>query len=254
MKFLTQSAGSLVPQRGAVPRIVGHAPPNYRQNALTVKREWTDIENPYPRFPCMIVADASSSMEGLFIRLLNEGLQNLGTYVRKNTIAARSAELAIIRVGHPLEVFTDFTPADRFYPGDLRAYGNTPLAEGILMAIQLTEERLRRYEDFDFEWFRPWILVISDGEPIRSNAIPEAIREVHRVECQEEIAVFAVGINAHATKKLQEFTVRKAEELDRFSFDRLFRWVSEQIILVSQSMPGEEPEGPDMSEADWHKQ
>jgi uncharacterized protein YegL len=127
------------------------------------------------------------------------------------------------------------------------------LAEGILMAIQLTEKRLDHYESFECEHLKPWILILSDGETDRSTAIPEAIREIYRVECQQRMAVFAVGINAHATRKLQEFTVRKAEELDRFSFERLFRWVSEQIIRVSQSMPGEEPEGPDMSDADWHK-
>jgi uncharacterized protein YegL len=222
------------------------------QNALIVKQEWSEIDNPYSRIPCTIVADASGSMGGNPIRLLNRGFQSLGECLRKNTIAARSTEIAIIRVGYPLGVFTDFTPADRFYPEELNACGDTPLAEGILMAIQLTEERLRQYEAYDFEWFRPWIMVISDGLPNPSNAIAKAICEIRRIENERRMSFFAVGVNAQATRKLQDFT-RNAAELNRFDFSRLFRWVSKKIVEVSQTTPGEEPEAPDMSESDWHK-
>ena len=67
------------------------------------------------------------------------------------------------------------------------------------------------------------------------------------------MAVYAVGVNAEATRNLQAFSVRRAEELSAFDFEKLFRWFSQHIILVSQSMPGEEPEDPDMNEADWRK-
>jgi uncharacterized protein YegL len=223
-------------------------------NELTAKREWTDMENPAPRFPCSVVADASSSMWGEPIRALNEGLQTLGTCVRENAIAARSAEIAIVRVGHPLEVFVDFTPADRFFPNSLDAGGTTPLAEGILMAIHLTEERLSRYQACDFEWFTPWILVLSDGQPDQTAAIPDAIREVRRVERDRKMSVFAVGVNSEAAENLQQFAVRRTEVLANFDFDRLFRWVSRHIIKVSQTIPGEESEDPDVIDADWREQ
>jgi uncharacterized protein YegL len=242
-----QSIGAIRQPSSYLSAIRGPMDSGNRGNALVVKQEWSEIDNPYPRIPCVIVADASGSMEGQPIHSLNEGFRTLGECLRRNNVAARSAEIAIVRVGRPLEVFTDFTPADRFHPEALCAYGDTPLAEGILTAIRMTEERLHQYDVYDFDWFRPWILAISDGLPNRSDAIAEAIREIRRVERQRSMSVFVVGVNSQATRKLREFTDNVAE-LDRFDFDRLFRWVSKQIIQVSQTTPGEEPPLPDLSE------
>jgi uncharacterized protein YegL len=76
--------------------------------------------------------------------------------------------------------------------------------------------------------------------------------EIRRVECQHSMTVFAVGVNRRAARQLREFTPNVAE-LAGFEFSRLFHWVSERIIEVSQTTPGEEPEAPDMSQSDWHK-
>ncbi len=220
---------------------------------LIVKPEWNDLENPATRQPCCIVADASSSMYGYPVDKLNIGLRKLGEFVRQHPIVARSAEISVIRVGDPLEVAVPYTPAAHFHPPTLRARGGTPLAEGIAMAIRLAEDRLKQYDRYDFDYFRPWILVISDGEANPSNAIPEAIRQVHRVEQARLMRVFAVGTNRKATSHLQRFSVRPTVELSDFDFESLFRWTSEEWIKVSLSMPGDEPDEPDMSRADWRK-
>ena len=245
--------GIATPQRSAIYGIPGRVLSGNRENALVVKREWTEIENPAPRIPCVIVADGSSSMAGAPIHAENLGIQKLGEYVRLNTLAARTAEIAIVRVGDPLEVLLDFTVAERFNPPEIFAWGGTPLAEGILLAIQLVFERIHYYEKFDCDFFKPWIIILSDGQPNRTNAIPEAIRAVRRVEQQRLMAVYGVGVNAEATRNLQAFSVRRAEELSAFDFEKLFRWFSQRMILVSQTTPGEEPEDPDMNKADWRK-
>lgn len=67
------------------------------------------------------------------------------------------------------------------------------------------------------------------------------------------MAVYGVGVNAEATRNLQAFSVRRAEELSAFDFEKLFRWFSRRMILASQTTPGEEPDDPDMNNADWRK-
>jgi uncharacterized protein YegL len=192
-------------------------------------------------------------MEGLPINALNAGIQDLRCYLTENVLAARSTEVALIRVGRPFEVVVDFTPADRFIPPLLEAKGDTPLAEGILLGIQLIESRLARLDALALDWFRPWLLVLSDGEPTSSEAIPVAIREIKRVQNNQIISVFAVGINDEAAMKLREFGVQYTETLDHFRFRDLFRWVSTRIIHVSQSIVGEEPDYVDLSDATWRK-
>jgi uncharacterized protein YegL len=240
-------------QQVAMPRISGPFLSGNPQNNLVVKQEWNELENPAPRFPCIIVADCSSSMEGEPIRLLSLALQSLGSCVRENALAARSVEIAIVRVGEPLEILVDFTPADRFFPPtELQARGGTPLAEGAIMAIQNVEKRIRHYNSREFDHIKPMAIFISDGEPNNSDAIPIAISEVQRVERENLMAVYAVGINAEAAEKLQRFSVRKSINLkDMRQFDPFFRSVSRHIIKVSQSMPGEEPGDFDVSEANW---
>lgn len=220
---------------------------------LIVKTEWTDLENSSARLPCCVVADTSGSMSGTPINELNAGLKQLGDFVREDALAARSAEICVVSAGEPLVVAVPFTPAAHFHPPMLQADGGTPLAEAIVLAITATEERIRRYNHFDFDWYRPWVLVISDGMANQSSAIPVAIREVRRVENARLMSIFAVGTNRDAVLRLNKFSVRPAEELDGFDFSKLFRWLSEHIIRVSHSMQGDEPDDPDMSRADWRK-
>lgn len=224
-----------------------------RKTELIVKTEWTDLENSSARLPCCVVADTSGSMSGTPINQLNAGLKQLGDFVREDALAARSAEICVVSAGEPLVVAVPFTPAAHFHPPMLQADGGTPLAEAIVLAITATEERIRRYNHFDFDWYRPWILVISDGMANQSSAIPVAVREVRRVENARLMSIFAVGTNREAVLRLNEFSVRPAEELDGFDFSKLFRWLSEHIIRVNHSMPGDEPDDPDMSRAKWRK-
>ncbi len=220
---------------------------------LIVKTEWTDLENSSARLPCCVVADTSGSMSGTPINQLNAGLKQLGDLVREDALAARSAEISVVSAGEPLVVAVPFTPAAHFHPPMLQAGGGTPLAEAMVLAISATEERIRQYNHYDHEWSHPWVLVISDGMANQSSAIPVAIREVRRVENARLMSIFAVGTNREAVLRLNKFSVRPAEELDGFDFSKLFRWLSEHIIRVSHSMPGDQPEDPDMSRAEWRK-
>ncbi len=236
--------------RESLMHILGYLFSGDRRNELAIKCDWNESENPAPRSPCGILCDASGSMAGEPIFLLNEGLGNFGKFVREDSLAARCTDIAVIRIGGCPKLIVPFTPAECFFPPELEAAGDTPLAEGILSAIAVTEDRICQIEKFDLDMHRPVIVVISDGQANPSGNTQKAIDEVRRVEKNKSISIHGVGVNSTASRALQKFMVRPVVTLAEWNFISLFRTVSQHIINASRTMPGNDTDF-DWSDADW---
>ena len=53
-------------------------------------------ENPEPRCPCVLLLDTSSSMQGLPIDALNQGLRTFKDELMKDPLASRRVEVAVV--------------------------------------------------------------------------------------------------------------------------------------------------------------
>jgi uncharacterized protein YegL len=241
------------PRRGVITRILNQVLHANRRNELAVQKAWNELANPAIRFLICLIIDTSSSMRGRAIEMLFRGLMNFKTYLCENPVVARSTEIAVIRVGNPLEIVTDFVSAEEYEPSKLVAWGITPLAEGILTAIPLVEERLRCLESHNMEVHKAVLLTITDAEATDRDLIPSAIRELRRVESENTMEFLGVGINAEATRALKPFCgIHQPLELKDLEFDALFRNVSQHIVKVSVTGVGQNfHDG--IIDAEWHK-
>ncbi len=126
------------------------------------------IENPEPRCPCILLTDASGSMAGDPIRELNKGLTNLRDDLQKDHLASRRVEVAIVSFGGDVQLVQDFTTVDGFTPPQLRADGETPMGEAIMLALDILENRKSEYKANGIPYYRPWVWLLSDGAPTDS--------------------------------------------------------------------------------------
>ena len=242
-----------LPRRGAISRILGQVLHINRRNSLALKQDWNDSENPWMRFLICLILDTSSSMRGISLKMLYAGLLNFKSFLCENPTVARSTEIAVVRVGDPLEVITDYVCAEKYEPHKLFASGMTPLAEGILKAIHLTEDRLRQLESRDLDAYRALLLAITDAEATDRDRIPAAIRAIREVEKEKTMEFLGVGINAEATHALKPFCgIHQPLELQDLQFDALFRNVSQHIVKVSITGVGRDFDD-GIIDAEWRK-
>jgi uncharacterized protein YegL len=193
--------------------------------------------NPEPRCPCLLLLDVSSSMSGEPITELNEGLKAFRDELLADPLASKRVEVACITFG-PVHVATEFETAGVFQPPWLRALGETPMGAAIKSGVELVRLRKEAYRSNGIAFYRPWIFLITDGEP--TDAWAEAAKKVKEGEASKAFAFFAVGVKGANMAVLKQISVREPLKLKGVRFRGLFQWLSNSMKSISRSTPGDE--------------
>lgn len=195
--------------------------------------------NPEPRCACVLVLDVSGSMGGRPIAALNEGLAAFATDLTTDSLASARVEVAIVTFGgNGVDLRQDFVTAGQFEPVHLEASGGTPMGAAIERAIELVEDRKRQYKANGVLYYRPWVFLITDGEPTDEWA--GAATRVRQAEEGNGLAFFAVGVEGANMDVLSQIAVRDPLKLQGLKFVELFVWLSQSQRTVSSSKPGDQ--------------
>lgn len=199
-------------------------------------------ENPEPRCPCVLLLDTSGSMQGERIEALNQGLLSLKDELVKNSLASRRVEVAIITFDSQVSVVQDFVTADQFNPPILTAQGLTNMGAGIHKALDIIQERKSQYRANGVAYYRPWVFMITDGEPQGEHdyVIDQASQRLQGDEANKRVAFFTVGVENANMERLTEIAVRTPLKLKGLNFVEMFVWLSASMSVVSHSKVDEQ--------------
>jgi uncharacterized protein YegL len=229
------------------------------------------VDNPEPRCPCVLLLDTSGSMNDerqVALKLtpvqrvlhesptvsrmrpideLNAGLAAFREELMADELAIKRVEISLITFG-PVKRLTDFQTLDLFRPPTLEADGDTPMGEAIESAIEIVRERKIEYRRNGISYYRPWIFLISDGDP--TDNWKHAADLVRVGEQAKAFAFFAVGVEGANFEILSQISRRRPLGLNGLRFREMFMWLSSSLSSVSRSRPGddvplENPAAPD---------
>ena len=202
------------------------------------------VDNPEPRCPCVLLLDVSGSMTGSRIQSLNEGIQVFKQEVTADSLTALRAEIAVVAFNHEISVIQDFVTADEFQPTALSASGGTCIAAALNRGLEMIEERKRAYRANGIAYYRPIVMLLTDGYPEHDTpeAIQEATDRVREAEDGRHAAVFSFGIDDDADiERLSSIMApqRPAKPLHQAQLSGIFRWLSNSVSAISSSQVGD---------------
>ncbi|MGD1913031.1 MAG: VWA domain-containing protein [Rivularia sp. (in: cyanobacteria)] len=199
-------------------------------------------ENPEPRCPCVLLLDTSGSMQGAAIDALNQGLLSFKDELTKNSLASRRVEVSIVTFDSNINVVQDFVTADQFTPPILTAQGLTSMGAGIHKSLDLIQERKAQYRSNGVAYYRPWIFMITDGEPQGEldEVIDQASQRLQSDESNKRVAFFSVGVENANMTRLSQLAVRTPLKLKGLNFVEMFVWLSASMSAVSHSKVDEQ--------------
>lgn len=206
-------------------------------------REQDLVNNPTARIPVCLCLDVSSSMSGMPIQELNEGVQLFYNAIREDEMAYYSAEIAIVTFGSKVESVIDFANIERQTDIPiLKANGLTPMGEGVNLALDLLDQRKSEYQEKGVDYYQPWLVLMTDGEPNGdSYELKRAIQRTNELVDQKKLTVFPIGIGGQADMDvLRQFSPkRRPLRLKGLKFKEFFEWLSQSVSRTSNSTPGE---------------
>jgi uncharacterized protein YegL len=182
-------------------------------------------------------------MNGDPINELNAGVKIFYDSLRDDEVAMYSAEICIITFGGNVKVIEDFANIERQTNVPLlNADGMTFMGEAVNMALDCLEKRKEEYKDKGVDFFQPWLVLMTDGEP---NGDPQELyRAISRTQFlidAKKLTIFPVGIGDESDMNvLSKFSPNRAPlKLKGLNFREFFAWLSQSVARTSQSMPGE---------------
>ena len=199
-------------------------------------------ENPEPRCPCVLLLDTSGSMQGAALLSLNQGLRTFKSDIAQDPLASRRVEVAVVTFNDQVEVAEDFITADMFEAPTLSAGGQTHMGTGINKALDLLQARKAQYRANGISYYRPWVFMITDGEPQGEppEQIQRAAQRIREDEAAKRVAFFAVGVEGANMAALSTVVVRPPMKLIGLDFREMFVWLSASMQRVSQSQLDEQ--------------
>ena len=200
------------------------------------------VNNPTARVPVCLCLDVSGSMFGEPISELNRGVQLFYNAIKDDEVAMYSAEICIVTFGgNDAICLEDFASLElQPDPPVLKANGMTPMGEAVNMALNLLEQRKNEYKDKGVDYYQPWLVLMTDGEPNgNSGELSRAIQRTVDLVNSRKLTIFPIGIGPDADMStLAKFSPNRAPlKLQGLKFREFFSWLSKSVSKTSQS-PG----------------
>jgi len=209
----------------------------YRQQPRTVMSKPKDFTVSTARpLPIILLLDASGSMDGDKISILNASVREMLQNLTSESVSAVALQVGIIQFGKTVTWHQPLMPVAQAEADwqDIPAKGKTPLG----CALTLLREALEDKQVIPSRAYRPTIVLVSDGKPTDDWGGPMA--ELLASERASKALRFAMAIGDDAEQVVLEQFIGKTEGSRVFfaheaaKIQKFFRFVT--MTVTSRTM------------------
>ena len=208
-------------------------------------------ENYEQKCLCVLVLDVSGSMRGKPIAELNQGLKDFYQEISADETTKQRLEIALIEFNSTVKNTLSPALVDNFTMPELEANGSTAMVDAVNAAIDLVADRKAWYKDTNQNYYRPWIILMTDGEPDTDQDINTLAQRIQNDTAQKRYAFMPIGVEGANMKILDQIKGNiPPMKLQGTKFSAFFKWLSASMGTV---VTAEEGQKVDITEgaSDW---
>lgn len=205
-----------------------------------VQRESPRMSAPNePHLACVLLLDTSGSMCGDKLDSLCRAINDFKEKTIMDDLAKKRVDVAIVSFDDEIKIVQDFIPISEMKPVKLNASGCTSMCGAIDKAIDMVKDRNKLYNKMGTPCFKPWIFMITDGEPTDGSGgslerVAQRIKQEQSKGTHGKLKFFALGVSNYNRDVLTTLT-DKVMELTNTDFSGIFNWISESMTAISVS-------------------
>lgn len=201
-----------------------------------------ELSNAEDKCLCVLLLDTSGSMMGAPIDELNKGLQRFQEQCLEDEVTTARLEVAIITFGGSVRQIQDPSLLTDFEMPRLSASGTTPMIAAIEEGIQLIADRKDWYKQKGIKFYRPWLVLMTDGEPDEMDAVDGMGQRLKSLQEGKSLVFSSIGVGDNVEMdvltKLSQGGMRAAK-LQETNFVQFFQWLSNSIAAITTKNAGD---------------
>jgi uncharacterized protein YegL len=164
--------------------------------------------------PVVILLDTSGSMKGKPIEELNKAIAKLKDDILEDALLTNRLEVGIVafdddaRVERGIDLISPETQMPMLQVG-----GKTNLVAGMEKAIEIVEERKAFYKRNEEMYYRPFIILFTDGAPTNEPEEIEALdKKIQTLSDNKKFIFFPFGVEGADMQLLAKLAAQTADE------------------------------------------
>ena len=173
--------------------------------------------------------------------LLNQGLKDFYAEIISDETTSQRLELCIISFNDYVQVVQEPALPDNVVIPELQGEGETAMADAINEAIDKVEARKKWYKETGQPYYRPWIILMTDGVPNKGQDINSLAQRILQDTEDKKYAFLPVGVEGADMEVLQKIAGKgmNAVKLKGMRFAQFFRWLSASMGTVTKAEEGQ---------------
>lgn len=188
-----------------------------------------------------LVLDVSGSMKGRPIDELNKGLQDFYTEIADDTTTSQRLEISLITFNHVVKTVQEPALVENFKMPQLIATGSTAMVNAVNQAIDKVEARKNWYKETGQTYYRPWIILMTDGEPDDDQDIDALAARIKKETDGKHFQFLPIGVEGANMAILDKIKGNISPmKLQGTKFSSFFKWLSASMGTIVDAKEGEQ--------------
>lgn len=165
---------------------------------------------------------------------VHEAIENFYKAILDEDISSDSCEIAIVTFNDTPSIYEGFSSVEEKKEPKFRPIpkSNTNISSAISLSLEVIEERKKEYEKNKISYYKPWLVIFSDGHS--SDDVSLIKKELSRLENENLLYVCTVALteNEGLINSLKGFSKNAPIKCkDQNEIKRFFDFLSKSIYL-----------------------